>query len=69
MKPDAPDQSNINSDVNKRLYYVYMLQPYTKNYSLFSCPDVKNGFFPGSGKAVAFQNANGSKAGNNYGGQ
>ena len=66
----APDQAGgLSSPVNQRLYWAYTLYPYTKNFQLYKDPDTTNGFYPGSGTAVAFQNANGAKAGNNYGGQ
>ncbi len=65
----APDQAAANSDVNKRAYFVYLLNPYTKNYQIFSDQDNSTAFYPGSKKNVVFQNANGAKAGNNYGGQ
>jgi prepilin-type N-terminal cleavage/methylation domain-containing protein/prepilin-type processing-associated H-X9-DG protein len=69
LNATAPDQANINSDVNKRLYWVYVIYPYTKNYSMFKDPDNGNSFFPGSGGKIPFQNAAGAKAGNNYGGE
>ena len=75
LSASAPDQSNTStvhgtaSPVNERVYYVYLLFPYTKNYQMFSDVDQQTPFYPGSGKAVAFTNNNGSKVGNNYGGQ
>jgi len=66
----APDQVNgLSSPVNQRLYWVYLLQPYAKNYTMFKDPAGANTFFPGSGVNVVFPNANGAKNGMNYGGQ
>jgi prepilin-type N-terminal cleavage/methylation domain-containing protein len=71
----APDQSNTSvapataSPVNEREYFVYLLFPYTKNNNIFKCPDNPKAFFPGSGMNVPFQNDNGAKPGQDYGGQ
>jgi len=68
--PTSPDLAGGPSSlVNMRLYWAYMLYPYTKNYQLYKDPDTNNPFYPGSGTAVAFTSANGAKAGFNYGGQ
>lgn len=69
LNATAPDQSAYGNDANKRIYYVYLLQPYTKSYNLFVCPDTPNAFYPGSGKQVPSFNANGGKGNFNYGGQ
>jgi len=68
--PTAPDiPGGVGSAVNMRLYWVYMINPYTKNYTMFKGPDTTTPFWPGGGTNVVFQNAAGAKAGNNYGGQ
>lgn len=69
LRADAPDQTSVTSAVNKRLYWVYMLQPYTKNYNLFACPSATNSFYPGSKKVVASNSGRGAQAVQNYGGQ
>jgi len=69
LKPDAPDQANLGSEVNKRLYWVYMLQPYTKNYNMFSDPGRGTTFFPGSKTTMATLGGAGAQPGFNYGGQ
>jgi prepilin-type N-terminal cleavage/methylation domain-containing protein/prepilin-type processing-associated H-X9-DG protein len=70
LLPTAPDQSSINSDVNKRLYWAYMLYPYTKNYQLYKDPAGTNGFVPGSTPTVQTSGtAHGERPGFNYGGQ
>ena len=71
MRADAPDPAGgTGVQSNWRYYWVYMLQPYTKNYELFKDP-TKSGtaFYPGSKTSLTFENANGSAAGRNYGGQ
>jgi len=69
LLPTAPDQSKINSPVNMRMFWVYTLFPYTKNYTMFMCPDAVNGFYPGSGGSVSFTKGDGAQNGLNYGGQ
>jgi prepilin-type N-terminal cleavage/methylation domain-containing protein/prepilin-type processing-associated H-X9-DG protein len=70
LNSTAPDQAGgLTSPVNQREFWVYMLQPYTKSYNLFVDPAAKGTFYPGGTTTVAFQNANGAKPGNNYGGQ
>lgn len=64
----SPDPLVSTSPTNKRLYYVYMLFPYTKNYEMFRCPDQANAFSPGHGSQT-FAGGNGGQPGNNYGGQ
>ena len=56
LSSTAPDQSNLSiaggsssSPANERQFWVYTLFPYTKNYSMFKCPDALNAFYPGSG--------------------
>lgn len=70
LRADAPDQSGAGNPANARFYWVYMLQPYTKNYSMFNDPTKASpAFFPGSKTQVAFQDARGAKPAFNYGGQ
>jgi prepilin-type N-terminal cleavage/methylation domain-containing protein len=71
VRADAPDQAGgVSSQSNWRYYWVYMLQPYTKNYDLFKDP-TKSGtaFYPGGKTSVMFDGTNGSATGRNYGGQ
>lgn len=69
LRADAPDQSSVGSAVNKRLYWVYMLQPYAKNYNMFSDPGSSSPFFPGGKTQVATLGGAGAQPGFNYGGQ
>jgi prepilin-type processing-associated H-X9-DG protein len=52
-----------------REYWCYVIYPYTKNYLMYKGPDTTNAFYPGGNTTLTFQNANGAKSGNNYGGQ
>jgi len=66
----APDQAGgLASAVNQRLYWAYIINPYTKNFTMYKGPDTTTPFWPGGNTAVPFTNNNGSKQGNNYGGQ
>ena len=70
LNATAPDQAGgLSSPVNQRLFWSYIIYPYTKNYTMFKGPDTTNAFYPGGPTAVPFTNNNGAKAGNNYGGQ
>ncbi len=71
LLPTAPDLSGgLTSPVNWRVYYVYLLFPYTKNYGLYDDKGASTtNFYPGSRTAVLFGNKNGAKNGYNYGGQ
>jgi len=73
LNATAPDQSNTSltspSPVNEREYYVYLLNPYCKNYQMFKDADQPNAFYPGSGTEQTFAHSNGAQAGQNYGGQ
>jgi prepilin-type N-terminal cleavage/methylation domain-containing protein/prepilin-type processing-associated H-X9-DG protein len=71
LNSTAPDQAGgLSSAVNMREYWCYVLYPYTKNYQLYKDPgSTLTTFYPGSGIALPFQNDNGAKAGNDYGGQ
>ncbi len=63
----VPEAANLDVDSLKRHYWVYILQPYVKNYQVFSCPSNSNAFAPNN-KATHYLNAPGAK-GQNYGGQ
>lgn len=71
LRTDAPDQSGgTSSKVNARYYWVYMLQPYTKNYNLFVDPTkTTTAFYPGGKNTVLYDGGRGSQPGYNYGGQ
>ena len=66
----APDQAGgTSSAVNKRLYWAYILYPYTKNYNIYVDPQT-TGFYPGGTQTVTtLTNQYGAQPGNNYGGQ
>jgi prepilin-type N-terminal cleavage/methylation domain-containing protein len=76
LSTTAPDQSNISlaggtssSPANERQFWVYTLNPYTKNYSMFKDPDAVNGYYPGSGVAVQYTKGRGAQNAQDYGGQ
>lgn len=62
-----PEAANFDADSIKRYYWIFMLQPYAKNFQLFKDPAGTNKFLPGE-KATEYFNAPGAK-GMNYGGQ
>src|SRR3984885_7577074 len=70
MLPTAPDPANPGSLTNMRLYWCYVLYPYTKNYPLYHNPAGSASFWPGGGTPffVTASN-NGAKMGFNYVGQ
>ena len=51
----------------KRYYWVFLLQPYVKNYNVFKCPSNPNAYIPGDAQKIQFA-APGANGGN-YGGQ
>jgi len=70
LNPTAPDQSNLNSPVNMREYWCYVLYPYTKNYNLYVNPGATGSqFYPGGKVQVATVSGNGAQPGFNYGGE
>jgi len=70
LNSTAPDQAGgLTSPVNMREFWCYTIYPYTKNYQMYKGPDTANAFWPGGNTTVTFQNDNGAKPGNNYGGQ
>jgi len=70
LNSTAPDQANgLSGPVNERLFWVYMLAPYTKSYPMFKDADQSASFYPGSGTTQPFVKGNGAQTGNNYGGQ
>jgi len=72
LLPTAPDTSStgLSSATNMRLYWCYMLYPYTKNFQLYKSPAGAAPFYPGGGTPfLVTGNNNGAKAGYNYGGQ
>ena len=62
-----PAASAYDANSSMRFYWVHLLQPYVKNYSLFKCPSNGTAFVPGDKAKVVF-NAPGA-LGANYGGQ
>jgi len=76
LSPIAPDQSNTDlsggsasAPGNERQFWVYTLDPYTKNFNLFHDSDAANGFYPGSGVVVDYTKGDGAQNGQDYGGQ
>ena len=65
------ESANLSGGAEMRYYWVFMLQPYVKNYGIFSCPSNANAFTPGSNKAVGpcGNFASSGCKGYNYGGQ
>ena len=61
---------NTATDTNaaKRFYWIFLLQPYTKNYGVFKCPSAPGAFVPGDGKVGPACTAAGC-SGYGYGGQ
>lgn len=56
----------------QRYYWIFLLQPYVKNYQVFRCPSAPGAFYPGSkgDTATSYPNcAAPGCAGNGYGGQ
>ena len=64
----TPDSANLSGGSELRYFWVYMIQPYMKNYQVFACPSNPNAFTPGSGSKTPVYSAPGT-AGTNYGGQ
>ena len=65
----TPESSRLAGGAEQRYYWVYLLQPYTKNYQVFACPSNPGAFTPSSGPNPAPDcEAPGCK-GNGYGGQ
>lgn len=70
LNSTAPDQANgVGGAVNQREYWVYTLNPYSKSYPVYKCPDQSNAFYPGSNTSEATYAGTGAKNGFNYGGQ
>jgi len=62
-----PEAQMLTGGALDRYYWVYIIQPYTKNYNVFKCPDTPNGFIPGAVTAPLCSGA--GCTGNGYGGQ
>ncbi len=68
------DLNFLAAGAEKRLYFVYLLQPYAKNFAMFRCPSNVDAFYPGDGSGIVvsgqpgFFNAPGA-VGSHYGGQ
>ena len=57
-----PDAAKFSGGSEQRLYWIFLLQPYVKNYQVFACPSNPNAFTPTSGPNPTC-NAGGSAAG------
>ncbi|CAN5392903.1 hypothetical protein BH11ARM1_BH11ARM1_07810 [soil metagenome] len=53
----------------KRYYWIFMLQPYTKNFDLFKNPSAEAAFLPTDATSTVNFNFSGVAVGTNYGGQ
>ena len=62
-----------SSPATQRLYWIVILQPYTKNYQVFKCPSAPGSFVIGDGKAqpaaAGFSNSGVPAGAQGYGGQ
>ena len=63
----VPEAKNFDVDSLKKYYWIFMLQPYAKNYDLFNCPSNANSFGPTKTAVHRFDVV--GAHGNNYGGQ
>ncbi len=61
------DASKLSGGAEQRYYWVYLLQPYVKNYQVFACPSNPSAFTPTSGSIMPCTAA--GCTGTNYGGQ
>lgn len=61
------DAKHLTAGALQRYYWVYMIQPYTKNYQLFKSPGNDKAFIPGDASAPNCTGA--GCTGNGYGGQ
>ena len=66
-----PEASKQDGAALQRYFWVYMIQPYTKNYQVFACPSNPNAFIPGGANQVKFLGtlASTGSQDNNYGGE
>lgn len=61
------DSAHLSGGAEFRYYWVYLLQPYVKNYGLFKCPSNPTAFVPGATSAPTCSGA--GCVGTGYGGQ
>ena len=61
------DSAHLTGGAEFRYYWVYLLQPYVKNYGLFKCPSNPGAFVPGATSAPTCAAA--GCTGTGYGGQ
>ena len=62
------EAASLTGGAEFRYFWVFLLQPYVKNYQIFACPSNPNAFIPGSTNIVGPYTAKGT-TGYNYGGQ
>lgn len=62
-----PEAKMLSGGAEQRYFWVYLLQPYTKNYALFLSPANSTGFVPGATSAPTCSGA--GCQGTGYGGQ
>jgi prepilin-type N-terminal cleavage/methylation domain-containing protein len=63
-----PAAKGLGGNALKTYYWVYLLQPYVKNYQMFKCPSNANGFIPGdAAKVTTFVNGSNDGGQNSYG--
>ena len=63
----VPEAKMLSGGAEQRYYWVYLLQPYTKNYGIFKSPSNPNAFVPGAASAPVCAGA--GCVGTGYGGQ
>ena len=62
-----PAASKFSGGSEQRLYWMFLLQPYTKNYQVFACPSNPSAFYANTGVTLTCGAA--GCVGTNYGGQ
>jgi prepilin-type N-terminal cleavage/methylation domain-containing protein len=64
----VPEARGLGGNALKTYYWVYLLQPYVKNYQMFKCPSNSNGFIPGdASKVTTYVNGANDGGQNSYG--
>ena len=61
------EAKNLSGGALQRYYWMYLLNPYVKNFQVFKCPSNPNGFSAGEGPKLAC--AGQGCTGTNYGGE
>ncbi len=62
--------AGLSGGAEQRFYWMYMLQPYTKSYAVFKCPDTPSGFTSDTNQnAQTIPTGTSGAVGQDYGGQ